>query len=142
MLKRASTIGALFLLVACSSPEPCPKWTSLKINNPDFPSERWTYPSLPDYTGLTLEYTCYPSSDLFFLNLPYPLPDDESEAIDILFNSPEGDIEIQGTLFEGKQRISLPSSINGKIFEALESGSPFTFTVKNRPNLTLRIHEP
>lgn len=117
LLKRAFLLNALFYFTSCSPVSACPKWTCVKIATPCLQSERWVFPSLPNNTGLTLEYTLYPSSGRFFLRLPLPYV--KEREIDIYFND---SLVVKGTVFEGGEKVALPESINEFLLQATQCG--------------------
>lgn len=115
MMKRIQIpLCVLFILTSCSS-QVCPHWSNFKVDAPCLKSERWLFPSLPDYTGLSLEYTHYPYEDRFALLLGCGYFMEKEPIVTLHF--PDGDYTFKGYLFEGGQKVSLPECVNTLLLE-------------------------
>ncbi len=104
MLLSKRTLLCVLLLTSCTS---CPKWEKTDIEADCLSTTRRTFPTQSEFNGIELEFTDYPDGERLYANTFSRLM--EPGEIEVTLKLPEETIIGKGYVYQGGQRVELPS---------------------------------
>ena len=98
------TLLCVLLFSSCTS---CPKWKKTDIEADCISSSRRSFPSQSDFSGIELELTDYPDGERIYANTFSRAM--EPGEIEVTLKLPNQTLSGKGYVYQGGQRIELPS---------------------------------